>query len=144
MTCSGFCGSETPDNPTRKYKDDRLNDDLFINKRAQYWWYLRDRFENTYRAVELGQYSDPDELIVLNGAMPHIKLLKAELTRVQRKRSRMGNSYIQIESKQDMKARALKSPNLADSLVYSFANKQILSKKSKPIDYSRMDRAIRR
>ncbi len=138
----GFCGSESPTNPTRKYKDDRINDDLFANKRAQYWWYLRDRFENTYRAVELGEYVDPDELIVLNGDMKHIKLLKAELTRVQRKRSRMGNSYIQIESKQDMKARALKSPNLADALVYSFANKVGSMQKSKPLDYSRIDRMV--
>jgi len=144
LNISGFCGSESPDNPTRKYKDDRINDDLFANKRAQYWWYLRDRFENTYRAVELGEFTNPDELISLDSGMKHLKLLKAELTRVQRKRSRMGSSYIQIESKQDMKARALKSPNLADALIYCFANKVKTSMNSKPIDYSRMDRANQR
>jgi len=143
IVIEGFCGSESPDNPTRKYKDDRFNDDLFANKRAQYWWYLRDRFENTFRAVELGEFSDPDELISLDGSMKHLKLLKAELTRVQRKRSRMGNSYIQIESKQDMKARALKSPNLADALVYAFARKTMKKTQSKPIDYSQMNKAMR-
>ena len=142
ISIEGFCGSESPDRPSMKYKGDRVNDDLFANKRAQYWWYLRDRFENTWRAVELGEYSDPDDLISLNGDMKHLKLLKAELTRVQRKRSRMGKSYIQIESKQDMKARALKSPNLADALVYAFANKAVSKTMGKPLDYSKMDRAL--
>ena len=144
LMIDGFCGSEVPDYGGRKYKGDRINDDLFANKRAQYWWYLRDRFEATYRAIEKGEYTDPEELISLNGKMKHLKLLKAELTRVQRKRNRRGNSYIQIESKQDMKARALKSPNLADSLVYAFANKQTIKTKSKPLDYSQLDRAMKR
>ena len=43
-----------------------------------------------------------------------------------------------------MKARALKSPNLADALVYAFAYKNTNKSWSKPIDYSRMDKAIQR
>ena len=144
LSIEGFCGSESPDKAAQKYKGDRTNEDLFANKRAQYWWYLRDRFENTYRAIELGVYTNPDEMISLDGDMKHIKLLKAELTRVQRKRSRMGKSYIQIESKQDMKARALKSPNLADALVYAFANKAVAKSMGKPLDYSKMNRAMQR
>jgi len=134
----GFCGSDSPDRPNSKYKDDRLNGDVFFNKRAQYWWYLRDRFEATYRAVEHGEYCNPDELISLSGDVKELKLLKAELTRVQRKRS--NNTKIQIESKQDMKARGLRSPGLADSLVYCFANK-LKMKTNQPIDYSRMNKA---
>ena len=38
-----------------------------------------------------------------------------------------------------MKARALKSPNLADALVYCFANKDIQANRGAPLDYSRMD-----
>ena len=151
MSIEGFCGSEHPDHPARKYKEDKPNDDVFSNKRAQYWWYLRDRFENTYRAVqnrngelELGEYANPDEMISLDSNMKYLKQLKAELTRVQRKRTRTGNSsYILIESKQDMKARKLKSPNLADALVYTFANSEVKTKKYKPIDYSQMDKAYR-
>jgi len=138
----GFCGSESPVKPNTKYQGDIINEDLFANKRAQYWWYMRDRFERTYRAVELGEYTDPDELIFLDGTMKHLKLLKAELTRVQRKRTRSGNNRIQIESKQDMKARALQSPNIADALVYSFANQKLGGVQSHPLDYSRLDRMV--
>jgi phage terminase large subunit len=137
MTVEGFCGSEAPTYPDRKYKQDRKNGDLFRNKRAQWWWYLRDRFEATYRAIEHGEYLNPDDLISLSSDMPRLKLLKAELTRVQRKRGRSVSSLIQIESKQDMKSRALKSPNLADALVYSFANKGLSVTMAKPINYPR-------
>ncbi len=41
-----------------------------------------------------------------------------------------------------MKARALKSPNLADALVYAFANKAVSKTMGKPLDYSKMDRAL--
>jgi phage terminase large subunit len=144
MNIRGFSSSGEVDDPEKKYMDDRINADVFQNIRAQYWWYLRDRFEDTYNAVERGIYSDPDKLISLNSNMPLLKQLKAELTRVQRKRSRRSNGLILIESKQDMKARALKSPNLADALVYAFAYKNTNKSWSKPIDYSRMDKAIQR
>ena len=139
INVQGFCGSEQPDNPDQRYKDDRKNGDLFRNKRAQYWWYLADRFEATFRAIEHGEYSNPNELISLSSDMKGLKLLKSELTRVQRKRSHTANSLIQIESKDDMKARALKSPNLADALVYCFANKDIKQQWNSPLDYSRMN-----
>ena len=140
----GFCGSEAPVYPERKYKEDRRNSDIFRNKRAQWWWYLRDRFENTYLAVEKGEYIDPEKMISLSSDIKHLKLLKAELTRVQRKRGAGLNSLIQIESKQDMKRRAMKSPNMADALVYCFANKEISKTMNKPLDYSRLDRAMQR
>jgi len=136
----GFCGSESPRSPTQKYEGDRQNGDIFRNLRAQWWWYLRDRFEATYRAVEQGNYSNPDELISLDSKMVNLKMLKSELTRVQRKRGRAVNSLIQIESKQDMKARALKSPNLADALVYCFANKDISATRGAPLDYTTFDK----
>jgi len=71
-------------------------------------------------------------------------MLKSELTRVQRKRGDGRNSLIQVESKRDMKKRRLVSPGRADSLVYCFANKEQKFKKSKPIDYTLMDRAMSR
>jgi len=138
LSIQGFCASEQPDNIEKKYKDDRKNGDIFFNKRAQYYWYLRDRFEATYLAVEKGVFSNPDDLISLPSDMNHLKLLKAELTRIQRKRGRNSNSLIQIESKADMKHRGMKSPNLADALVYAFANKDIKTQWAKPLDYSRM------
>lgn len=139
-----FNSSNTPDNPNNKYNDERPNIDTFRNTRAQYWWLLRDRFEKTYKAVEKGVYSDPEELISLSSDMPALKLLKSELVRVQRKRGNYMNNLIQVESKQDMKKRGLRSPGLADSLVYCFANNppKVKRKPSQPIDYSRMNRGI--
>jgi len=137
----GFCSSHTPDYPESKYKDDRKNLDVFANIRAQYWWLLADRFENTFKAVEKGEYVDPDQLISLDSSMSNLKLLKSELTRVQRKRGNYRNSLILVESKQDMKKRGLRSPGLADSLVYCFANKE-KKRHSGPIDYTLRNRGI--
>ena len=141
LNIRGFCSSHSPDYPESKYKGDRKNLDVFANIRAQYWWLLADRFENTYKAIEKGEYLDPDQLISLDSTMKNLKLLKSELTRVQRKRGNYRNSLILVESKQDMKKRGLRSPGLADSLVYCFANKE-KKRHSGPIDYRTMNRGI--
>ena len=134
----GFCGAESTRNPLSLHEKDRKNKDVFRNLRAQYWWYLRDRFEKTYRAVEKGQYIDPDELISLSSNISEKTLLKlrSELTRVQRKRGQ--NSFIQVESKEDMLKRQVSSPNMADSLVMCFANKPPMSK-MQPLNYPKLN-----
>lgn len=120
----GYHGGASVDNPGDKYQDLRSNKDTFKNKRAQYWWYLRDRFEATYRAVEKGQYLDPEKLISLSSdGIKDLSLLKSELTQVKRKLT--NNSIIQIESKADMAKRGVKSPNMADAIVMAFANPPI-------------------
>lgn len=105
-------------NPEDLYEDDMKNKDIFKNARAQWWWYLRDRLEKTYRAVEKGEYINPDELISFDSSLKELKQLKSELCKVRRKRGQ--TAYIQIESKQEMKKRGVKSPNLADALVMAF------------------------
>ena len=116
VTYSGFSGnaSVTPG----IYKDDRANKDVFKNLRAQYYWLLRDRFYNTFRAITEGAYIDPAQMISIDSNCKNIKTLKAELTKIQRK-SGTGN-VIQIESKADMKKRGMKSPGCSDALVYAF------------------------
>jgi len=100
------------------YEDDLKNEDVFRNGRAQWWWYLRDRFEKTYQAVEKGRYINPDDLISLDSTLEELPRLKSELCKVRRKRGQ--TAYIQIESKQDMKKRGVQSPNIADALVMAF------------------------
>lgn len=117
----GFVSSETPRDPKQKYQDDRLNEDVFRNLRAQWYWYLRDRFEATYRAVEKGQYIDPDKLISIDGECEHLQQLRAEVCRIPRKRGAM-NTKIQILSKAEMAKAKMPSPNLADALMMCFAN----------------------
>lgn len=120
-----FKGSESPDNPTEIYQPDALidrtnaktNEQTFRNKRAQYYWYLRDRFYNTHLAVTRKEYRDPDTLISLSSEIDCLDQLRSEVCRIPKKYN--ANGLIQIMSKQDM-ARLkppIKSPNLADSLM---------------------------
>ena len=64
--------------------------------------------------------TDPDGLISISSAVEDLDVLKSELIKVERKRSQ--TSYIQIESKEDMRKRSVRSPNMADALVMCFAN----------------------
>ncbi len=130
-----YKGGSKVDNPDDNYidgDDDEnivTNKDTFRNKRAQYWWFLRDRFEKTHNAVQHGVYSDPEELISLSSGIGCLAQIKSELCKVQRKRT--NNSLIQIESKVDMKKRGLKSPNISDALVMCFANQPVKRKQKK-------------
>lgn len=114
----GFGGGDSP--TLGKYKDDRLNTDVFLNKRAQYWWLLRDRLENTYRAVEKGEYFDPKTMISLSSEIKDFDQLKSELVRQQRKRT-SGSRRIQLQSKDEMRKQGIPSPNMADALAMAFA-----------------------
>ena len=144
LKAHGYCGAESPENPTGLYSEDRSNSDVFRNLRAQYWWYLRDRFEKTYRAIEKNEYIDPNELISISSDIPRetLSALQSELTRVQRKRGSGANTFIQIESKEDMRRRNMKSPNMADALVMCFANPS--PEDDEPQRYSRDKKSVRR
>ncbi|WP_245677485.1 PBSX family phage terminase large subunit [Candidatus Arsenophonus triatominarum] len=133
MVVTGFGAGDSPDYPNEIYvpgngeyisstnNDDRTNRDTFRNKRAQYWVYLADRFYKTWRAVEKREYIDPDELISLSSKIKKLSQLKSELVKQQRKRT-AGNRLIQLISKEEMRSKGIKSPNMADTLMMSFAN----------------------
>lgn len=114
-----FRGSETPDDANVPYsgKDSKTNRDTFVNKRAQYWWRLRDRFYATYRAVTHGEYIDPEEMISLSSDIKVLDQLRSEVCRIPQKRG--NNGKIQIMSKIDMakKPYQIPSPNMGDSLM---------------------------
>jgi len=121
-----FRGSESPDMKDAIYDpvdhqvaEGRQNKDVFRNKRAQYYWMLRDRMYNTYRAVESGEYCDPDKMISLSSDIDHIQKLRSEVCRIPLKPN--GNGLIQIESKEKMLKDGIPSPNMADALVMSLA-----------------------
>lgn len=114
----GFGGGDSP--TAGVYKEDRLNKDVFKNKRAQYWWLLRDRFERTYQAVKKGEFHDPETMISLSSEIKDLPQLKAELVRQQRKRT-SGSRLIQLVSKDEMRADGIPSPNMADALMMAFA-----------------------
>lgn len=102
-----------------KYEDDRQNEDVFRNLRAMGWWLLADRFRRTYEAVVKGEYHDPATMISLAGDIKDLQQLKTELVRQQRKRT-AGSKMIQLVSKDEMRARKIPSPNMADSLMMAF------------------------
>jgi len=133
-----FRGSETPDDAAAPYsgKDSKTNKDTFFNKRAQYWWKLRDRFEATYRAVTKGEYIDPDELISLSSEIPTLDQLRSEVCRIPQKRS--NNGKIQIMSKIDMakKPYELPSPNMGDALMMSMFSPKAVQKAAVKINFS--------
>ena len=122
-----FRGSETPDDPDLDYVDvttfdsgkRKTNRETFINKRAQYYWALRDRMYATYRAVNNGEYIDPDNMISLSSEIASIDQLRSEVCRIPIKRN--NNGKIQIMSKLEMskKPYQLPSPNMADALMMS-------------------------
>jgi len=121
-----FRGSENPDNPESIYdpvdhavSSGRANKDVFRNKRAQYYWALRDRIYNTYRAVTSGDYIDPEIMISFSSEIEHIQKLRSEVCRIPKKET--GNGRIQIESKEQMMKNGISSPNMADSLIMSLA-----------------------
>lgn len=121
-----YKGSEKPVDPLAIYDhDERLepsksktNEETFRNKRAQYYWWLRDRFFNTYRAVKKGEYVDPDKLISISSKIECLSQFRSEVCRIPKKHN--PNGMIQIMSKDEMKRiHKIESPNLADSAMMS-------------------------
>jgi phage terminase large subunit len=120
ITVTPYHGAARVDSPELPYLGGKANKDAFRNRRAQYYWRLRDRFEATYNLVVNGVYSDPAGMISLSSDLEGLDLLRSELVKPRRKRG--ANDFIQIESKEEMRARGVRSPNMADALVMSFAN----------------------
>lgn len=122
-----FRGSQEPEHPNEAYEPSdahekakkKTNKETFLNRRAQYYWKLRDRFFNTYKAVVKGEYVNPDDMISLSSDIECLDQLRAEVCRIPLKRN--NNGKIQIMSKLEMskKPYELPSPNMADALMMS-------------------------
>ena len=113
----GFNAGAAVLDPDSDYMPGKKNRDMFVNLKAQAWWQLGDRFRNTYDAVN-GKPYDHEKLICLPSDLPSLEKLKAELAQPRRC---FVNGKVKVESKEDMKKRGIKSPNLADALVMCFA-----------------------
>lgn len=133
-----FRGSEGVEHPNATYQPIegeertkiRTNKDTFKNKRAQYCWNLRDRFYNTYRAVEKGEYADPDTLISISSGISDMTQLRSETCRIPRKYN--SNGLIQIMTKKEMMLKhKVASPNLFDALFMSLTPPPIAVTKEK-------------
>lgn len=123
-----FRGSESPDYPDSLYSSafstdaaasissQKTNKNCFRNKRAQYYFALRDRCYRTYRAVIHGEYHDPSALISFDSSIDILNKLRAELCRMPIKPN--GNGLFELYTKEEMKSKfKMASPNLADSVM---------------------------
>lgn len=95
------------------------NKDHFANVKAQAWWLFADRVRKTYEAVNLGKEYPVDQLISFDSSCPNLERLLVELSTPRKAFD--GNGRVKVESKDDMKKRDIKSPNLADSAIMCYA-----------------------
>ena len=121
-----YKGSSGVDRPNEVYepitnedkRKARTNKQTFKNKRAQDCWDLRDRYYKTFRAVQHGEYIDPDELISVSSEIEDMEQLRSETCRIPKKYN--GSGLIQIMDKPQMATKyGIKSPNMFDSTFMS-------------------------
>ena len=107
--------------PSRRHFGDKQARELFLNLRAEMYWTVRERFRMAYELYlwrtgdPNGINHDPTECI----SIPDDAELVAQLSSILFVESRSGK--VQLESKEAMRERGVKSPDKADSLVYAFA-----------------------
>lgn len=116
--------------PEQEYAHKIKNKDKFENLKAQAWQMVADRFRNTYNYVVKGQESPPDQLISISGDLPSLAKLKTELSTPRKRFSKRGLDM--VETKDELKARGINSPNLADAFImgasgFSLKKKSIYS-----------------
>jgi hypothetical protein len=97
-----------------KWDDDRYCKDVFQNGKAEMYWRVRRRFENTYKHRIKGEHKENHEMI----SIPNNHLLISELSVIKYELN--DNGLYKIQSKKKMKDDGIKSPNIVDSLVYAY------------------------
>ena len=114
IEASSFRGSGAVVNPEAEMVPNRKNKDFFLNLKAQSWWALRMRFQQTYRAVAEGQKVDPDSIISISSSIKHLTALSMELSQPTYSITEVGKVRI------DKQPHGAKSPNLADAVMIAF------------------------
>lgn len=109
--------------PDKCYLDTKIkNKHFFANRKAQSWWAFSDRVRNTYNAVTNGEKFELDEMIFIDGSIPHLNKLIDELSTPTKDFD--NNGRVKVESKKDLKKRGVDSPNLADAAIMSLDKTQ--------------------
>jgi phage terminase large subunit len=118
----GFTANESPLNPEADYAPGKKNIDMFRDLKAQAWWLVRDRFKNTYDAIN-GKPYDPEKIISFDSESEFLppETLRKLMAELSQPRRDLINGKVFIESKKDMRKRGVMSPNLADGLIMSYA-----------------------
>jgi phage terminase large subunit len=113
----------------RVWPDKRKSKEKFLNLKAEIWWLMRDALQNTFEHVTWlesngarGKQHPPDELLSLpdDGKIDSpAAVLASQLSVVRWHRTPVGK--IQIETKEELQKRGVKSPDHADALALTFA-----------------------
>jgi hypothetical protein len=110
-----FVPINTGDSPTNaRWPDGKTSKEKFDNLKAEAWWTLRARFERTYEHANGIKEHSPEDMI----SIPNDSQLIAELSIPKHEYTDKGK--IKIESKKQLAARGVKSPDYAESLVLLF------------------------
>jgi len=96
----------------------RTNGDFFANRKAQAWWALRTRFQNTYRAVVENLDYDPDSIISIPSNLPERATLVAELSQPTYKINDAGKLLV------NKTPDGMRSPNHADAVMMVYSPSQ--------------------
>ncbi|MFC3816558.1 TerL protein [Lysobacter sp. GCM10012299] len=113
-----FRGSGEVFDPEGQMVPKRKNKDLFVNRKAQAWWALRLRFQQTHRAVAEGMKVDPDSIISLDKKLKLLPQLVMELSQPTFSVNGVGKIVI------DKAPQGVRSPNLADAVMIKAAKRQ--------------------
>jgi phage terminase large subunit len=112
---AGFNAGGKVFRPNDKYNGVKQGE-YFANIKAQAWWLVADRLRNTYDYVVNGNTNyKPHELISISSKMQGLESLKSELCTPRRDFDQQGR--VKVESKKDLAARGIKSPNKADAFI---------------------------
>jgi phage terminase large subunit len=97
------------------------NKQQFSNIKAQFWWIVAERFRKTYEFMELAVPHPIDELLSIDAeAIPQEFLKKLQKELAQPRKDIDGQGRFKVESKDDMRKRQVKSPNLADAFIMAY------------------------
>jgi phage terminase large subunit len=117
IKAEAYRGSGGVDDPDGQMVKERTNQDFFANLKAQAWWSLRIRFQNTFRAITKGMEYNKDEIISIDGSIKELSKLMTELSQVTYTKNGTGKILV------DKNPEGTKSPNLADSCVMCYWGK---------------------
>lgn len=106
----------------RVWPDGKKSREKFLNLKAELWWRMRDALHKTFEYTawlesggRQGRQHPVDELI----SLPDDEVLCGQLSSVRWHRTPAGK--IQIETKEELQKRGVKSPDHADALALTFA-----------------------
>jgi hypothetical protein len=109
-----FRGSGQVYDPEGEMVSKRKNKDFFANAKAQAWWALRLRFQETYRAVVDKLPYDPDKIISIDPQLKELAALQMELSQPTYSINSVGKILV------DKQPDGMRSPNLADAVMIAY------------------------